>query len=1768
MTNTVAMNIVARVIATGMRGGALRATLLLSPDLQSPNATEFESWPVAILERIVEKKFWLNLQISRADKTTTPVPIPGHAVHLKTQWQPDTKRPASHAWLADAWHGAYGLHPGAADWQTLLSDLRTGGADAAPADANADAAAAKEKTKAAPAEIHPISHADATVALEMMRARELIATVNLACGKAEARLDLAQACCSPAQQKDDVLWDNGMASINAEVKKALDENRNDDAIAALERAEVKLYKAKLKPITPTAAPKNVASCTPPDTRKAVTVNDKPSTLTDGIQAGLAAQAMANSGTQSPPQLSVCRRKALAAYFSLQASPALSRLFLLAVDVEFSVDELKKHNLVEDNENEAYLHIACMDDDIGVTGKIRSLTKYRRSTRAGDTYFGPASHGELRYYCNDGSGMPSQYEGVVLSAVQADDAKALQSRFEISSLDVRAAMQAALEIEKLRRVDRKLPKTDQLVNPPARLRRKTYRSAGLTVIDRQRGAVANQQAARQQQGQANGVVTLGTEDLLIGYRFDVGVLTGPVDSPQFAWRTLFARKLTYGTSGQFGDDIRHALQTLMPRDNDDLADTLDEGFMALPIKQVPQDTEKNGSGDAYTRFVDEAIGTWDGEPMGVDCVGDDAFKHCPSPIGIGYMLDLPQSGTRRLPRLRFGWPYRIGVRAVLQGGHSVPLSQAAKIYTQPSDTYMRGITAYPPATTGPATAPAVPATFGKCVVETAHQQRRFLRHERINAPTLLLPLDEAKKDNDNGMGAQRAGHAIVRSVRFPKSGDALLAHPDFVRRVFTVPDVAQAFAALHGVFDKVRKPGNPKAPDRPSGGLTSIRYDAPNGGFPSVETTFIYGLDNEPYETSRSIASPERAGGDMVYASLAELPAARRQTKPYYADPAADLYVIALRYAGTQQYVDGGTLTVPIYNAANARHASHPNARALCLTVVAARDNGVRRGVSEPGKALSLVAPADRTLGTRLPETVNAYLTLQPGEDFEVDIWCAPSANRLAHTFAVVEAITLLGQCSGSPHDGTAPSPVHSGLATLLPSSFCKAYAEHLTGLATGHKSCAGYVGVGTLPCDDANSVRAVAAALHDVLIRRPLEELAGVQTMRATHATDFPLGYPEAYVDSTPAADLPHYDDAATQVRPIVAARTASHDDSDSTPVQNAQRLGYALTGDLLLDLQTVASFEIRAHTVFPGTALWDDEHRGRSVHARRRGEWPGVQSGKGRKDPATMAVTETQELFGFSVSAQGNVTLPRVEITLLTVNNLPLPGTIPTHTVGRDKHVWSLDRYYKRPAPNCESPADCVPADDAKGQSTGNVSIADDTSELGTAVYPPPFPDGKARQLFLTIVTRARHTQLMRTPNRATQTSLHGWRKLQPSPERPGAGAESDPTSTLAVWIPANHRPAKPAPRTPIPHFCWTHDKRATGRHTWEFRALRRVSVCLPLGRGWFSSGEGERLGLVIWPPSLMDGQADVTGNTVTNDAGRAMDLTHFVDGDLGPGGSFITRWGGDPIRHNRDTSTEILMPAAAFCDAPPRSDDENAVQLEWESIPVESADAKSGADNADSGDRLPVALLTYVPRFDIETESWYVDIDLESKTEAEPFVRLGLVRYQRHAKSKDERVSFPAVQWTQLLPRREVKVLARKNGTDWIIEQIRIEGLATNPQLPGDDTPDPDARLQMLVRVVCEGTLANDAPVRHCLWQCNLAPHGVYAASTGTNMMVWQHAEIALTESVPTGLSNARWYVFVEEREWRRPANYPHEPVYLGMTDLSAEGGPRFQARIDLIG
>src|SRR5262249_2496868 len=116
-----------------------------------------------------------------------------------------------------------------------------------------------------------------------------------------------------------------------------------------------------------------------------------------------------------------------------------------------------------------------------------------------------------------------------------------------------------------------------------------------------------------------------------------------------------------------------------------------------------------------------------------------------------------------------------------------------------------------------------------------------------------------------------------------------------------------------------------------------------------------------------------------------------------------------------------------------------------------------------------------------------------------------------------------------------------------------------------------------------------------------------------------------------------------------------------------------------------------------------------------------------------------------------------------------------------------------------------------------------------------------------------------------------------------------------------------------------------------------RTVIVRIPIARPWFSSGEDERLGIVLWPPAFFSQCPDMFQNDEIwckggckdeqgiATQGRLMKLRNFQDEDLGPGGKFITRWGGDPTRFPAErlassgplpSGRPSLMPASAFLD------------------------------------------------------------------------------------------------------------------------------------------------------------------------------------------------------------------------------------------------------------
>src|SRR5262249_42591337 len=154
------------------------------------------------------------------------------------------------------------------------------------------------------------------------------------------------------------------------------------------------------------------------------------------------------------------------------------------------------------------------------------------------------------------------------------------------------------------------------------------------------------------------------------------LNGP--GPIYAWRGLMARTMKYGTGPErHASRVRAIAEKLFleaPGADGDLnwRQCIEDGSIALPARLIPRHDDP-AVVDAY---VEEAIAAWHGEPMSVVCAGPrhvkvDAFYGLPTSCIVVAPANR-KDARRRPPALRFGWPYRVALRAVYSGGISIPL----------------------------------------------------------------------------------------------------------------------------------------------------------------------------------------------------------------------------------------------------------------------------------------------------------------------------------------------------------------------------------------------------------------------------------------------------------------------------------------------------------------------------------------------------------------------------------------------------------------------------------------------------------------------------------------------------------------------------------------------------------------------------------------------------------------------------------------------------------------------------------------------------------------------------------------------------------------------------------------------------------------------------------------------------------------------------------------------------------------------------------------
>jgi hypothetical protein len=193
----------------------------------------------------------------------------------------------------------------------------------------------------------------------------------------------------------------------------------------------------------------------------------------------------------------------------------------------------------------------------------------------------------------------------------------------------------------------------------------------------------------------------------------------------------------------------------------------------------------------------------------------------------------------------------------------------------------------------------------------------------------------------------------------------------------------------------------------------------------------------------------------------------------------------------------------------------------------------------------------------------------------------------------------------------------------------------------------------------------------------------------------------------------------------------------------------------------------------------------------------------------------------------------------------------------------------------------------------------------------------------------------------------------------------------TLIVDVPSSARPSVPSIDYVIPVFGWENQETTNVKTSVRYGNGLRVY----LNRGWYSSGNDEQLGVVLWS------QATPAPDYATREKNKGL----------------FTEWGADPIWANGGLG---IAPVPSIFDFP------------------NAAATASGLAITESAATFDVA--AHDVAYDASRQLWYCDIQIANLFIYSPFVRLALARYQAHSIQGAELSPIALADFVQLAPDR----------------------------------------------------------------------------------------------------------------------------------------------------
>ena len=229
---------------------------------------------------------------------------------------------------------------------------------------------------------------------------------------------------------------------------------------------------------------------------------------------------------------------------------------------------------------------------------------------------------------------------------------------------------------------------------------------------------------------------------------------------------------------------------------------------------------------------------------------------------------------------------------------------------------------------------------------------------------------------------------------------------------------------------------------------------------------------------------------------------------------------------------------------------------------------------------------------------------------------------------------------------------------------------------------------------------------------------------------------------------------------------------------------------------------------------------------------------------------------------------------------------------------------------------------------------------------------------------------------------------------------------SAVSVDVLSTARPAAPGVVSVLPSFEWSRTPQPNGGRV----SVRNGGVRVYLDRPWFSSGEGELLGVVL---------ADL--------------LSYPPIGARASLAPFVTHWGRDPIWGSHD----IVSPPQALSF--PRAV-ATGTSLTLDEIQLIRSTLPDGAQR--------VQVAGHAVSFDAGRGLWFCDIQVRGAPEETyaPFLRLALARYQPKSIQGAELSPVVLADFVQVPPPRTV-TFAPTGQADVIA--LRVEGPSSGPGL-----------------------------------------------------------------------------------------------------------------------